>query len=284
MIDLFGNEIIVNLSLREKFMEPPFSVLDARGGAWQERKQKWLSLGIKSELGRDAICLAQGLNDIDFRASYTGKSIFDSALSELMYGWFCVDGGSVLDPFAGGSVRGIVANYLGYKYTGIELRDEQVLYNREQANLILPDDKPIWITGDSDSELDKIEGLFDFVFSCPPYVDLEIYSELPEDLSNMDYGHFLEKYRSIIKKSVEHLKVGCYAVFVVGEVRDKDGYYYDFVGDTKRAFIENGAKLYNDAVLLENGLNTAAMRADKQFSSGKKLVKVHQNVLCFKKI
>jgi hypothetical protein len=41
-----------NPSLADRFMIPPFSVLNAREGWWQERKNKWLSIGIKSELGR----------------------------------------------------------------------------------------------------------------------------------------------------------------------------------------------------------------------------------------
>jgi hypothetical protein len=39
-------------NLAERFLVPPFSVLDARQGYWQDRKRAWLSLGIKSELGR----------------------------------------------------------------------------------------------------------------------------------------------------------------------------------------------------------------------------------------
>lgn len=39
-------------SLTETFGAPPFSVLDARQGYWQERKRQWLALGIKSEIGR----------------------------------------------------------------------------------------------------------------------------------------------------------------------------------------------------------------------------------------
>lgn len=39
-------------TLSEKFLVPPFSVLDARQGYWQERKRAWLALGIKSEIGR----------------------------------------------------------------------------------------------------------------------------------------------------------------------------------------------------------------------------------------
>ena len=38
--------------LSARFLIPPFSVLNAREGWWQDRKRAWLSLGIKSELGR----------------------------------------------------------------------------------------------------------------------------------------------------------------------------------------------------------------------------------------
>ena len=39
-------------NLSAKFIIPPFSVFDTRQGYWQDRKRAWLSLGIKSELGR----------------------------------------------------------------------------------------------------------------------------------------------------------------------------------------------------------------------------------------
>lgn len=291
--DLFGNEIIEDVLLRDKFLEPPFSVLDTRQGSWQNRKRKWIAKGIKSEVGRKEnlthVMPMKSYNSENMATEYyekgkeVGTSVFDPALTELMYNWFCPENGTILDPFAGGSVRGIVANYLGYKYSGIELRQEQVDSNREQALNILPvENQPQYYCGDSEKLLeDNWITKFDFIFSCPPYADLEVYSELPGDLSNMDYKDFVIKYRSIIQKSLKLLKPNCYAVFVVGEVRDKDGFYYDFVGDTKRAFIDNGAKLYNDAILL-NSVGTASMRADRIFSSGKKLVKIHQNVLVFK--
>lgn len=291
--DLFGNEIIEDVLLRDKFLEPPFSVLDTRQGSWQNRKRKWQSLGMKSEVGRaDELTYTGAASKFDYYRVKEGKrdktdeqstSIFDPALTELMYNWFCPENGAILDPFAGGSVRGIVANYLGYKYTGLELRQEQVDSNREQALNILPiENQPQWYCGDSDKLLnDNWQMKFDFIFSCPPYADLEVYSNLPEDLSNMDYKDFVIKYRSIIQKALKLLKPNCYAVFVVGEVRDKEGFYYDFVGDTKKAFIDAGAKLYNDAILL-NVVGSASMRASKVFEASKKLTKIHQNVLVFK--
>jgi hypothetical protein len=45
--------------------------------------------------------------------SESGTSIFDPVLCELAYAWFSPPGGIVLDPFAGGSVRGMVASKLG---------------------------------------------------------------------------------------------------------------------------------------------------------------------------
>lgn len=40
--------------LSERFGVPPFTVLDARKGWWQDRKRAWIDLGIRSELGRGA--------------------------------------------------------------------------------------------------------------------------------------------------------------------------------------------------------------------------------------
>lgn len=43
---------VAHKTLAERFIVPPFSVLDARQGYWQDRKRAWLALGIQSELGR----------------------------------------------------------------------------------------------------------------------------------------------------------------------------------------------------------------------------------------
>jgi hypothetical protein len=47
-------------TLAERFGVPPFSVLDARQGYWQERKAAWLALGIQSEIGRGGGRNSQG--------------------------------------------------------------------------------------------------------------------------------------------------------------------------------------------------------------------------------
>ena len=76
------------------------------------------------------------------------ESIFDPVLCEIMYRWFCPSAGQILDPFAGGSVRGIIAGCLDYQYIGIDLRQEQIDANYEQIN-IAQNKKPLWICADS---------------------------------------------------------------------------------------------------------------------------------------
>ena len=286
-IDIFGNKIERSILLREKFIEPPFTRLDANSSSWLTRKRKWLKIGIESELGRQKELTGsiQNFNKYDHRDSYTGTSIFDPVLCELMYHWFCPDHGKILDPLSGGSVRGIVAHYLGYKYTGIDIRQEQIDSNREQAlNILEATNQPNWHVGDANEVLRGFKRKYDFVFTCPPYMNLEVYSDLPQDLSTMGDEDFIKIYEEIIYKSCRLLKRDCFACFIVGDIRDKYGYYKDLITITKLAFYKSGLRLYNEAILLESGLNTAAMRANKQFSSGKKLVKVHQNVLIFKKV
>lgn len=213
----------------------------------------------------------------------SGTSIFDPVLCELVYRWFCPKGGTVLDPFAGGSVRGIVASVLGRPYVGVDIRDEQVEANRKQAAEICRDPVPRWIVGDSrqiDEHAADVEA--DFVFSCPPYADLEVYSDDPRDLSTLDYGDFRDAYFEIIAKACARLRDDRFACFVVGEVRDSGGRYYGFVPDTIRAFEAAGLAFYNEAILV-TAAGSLPIRVGRQFEKSRKLGKTHQNVLFFVK-
>jgi len=122
----------------------------------------------------------------------------------------------------------------------------------------------------------------DMVLTCPPYYDLEVYSDDPRDLSAMgDYGGFLDAYRAILDLAVMHMAMDTFAVIVVGNVRDRFGILRDLVGDTIGAMLAANAHLYNEGPLLTS-VGTAAIRAF-QFSIGRKLVRTHQTVLVFVK-
>jgi len=53
------------------------------------------------------------------------------------------------------------------------------------------------------------------LFTCPPYVDLEVYSDKKEDLSTMKYEDFKKAYFKIIKESCDLLKDNRFAVIVI---------------------------------------------------------------------
>lgn len=285
--NLFGDAVKPRPSgpVADRFTIPPFTLLDARSGDWQERKRAWAATGIRGEVGRSAKSYQihdwADTNAGGSKASGDGTSIFDPTLCELVYRWFSPDGGQVVDPFAGGSVRGVVASCLGRRYWGCDLRAEQIDANNEQANEIGLDPVPTWICGDSLTELDHAPDA-DLVFSCPPYGDLEQYSDDPRDLSTMEWHTFVAAYRRIILRSVQRMKRDAFACFVVGDFRDKSGHYRNFVGETVTAFELVGAHLYNEAILA-TAVGTAAMRVTKQFEAGRKMAKVHQNVLVFVK-
>lgn len=368
-------------TLADRFLIPPFSVLDARQGYWQDRKRAWIEVGIESELGRgenlggfsaqndeymydkanylakkssgllgisqqarshynaspggslrpamtlvdgktvrgdgkgkpmnglgavannekgaNGILTRTGVTAIDTQSwvkekiadgdiqggmanEQSGTSIFDPVLCEIVYRWFAGEGFSIIDPFAGGSVRGIVASKLNRKYTGIELRPEQIEANAIQAKAICKKPEPKWIEGDS-REIDALApNVYDLLFSCPPYADLEVYSDDPRDISTMSYADFVKAYRQIISKCCGMLKENRFACFVVGEVRDKKGIYRNFVSDTIAAFQDAGLKYYNEAILITS-VGSLPIRVGRQFEVGRKVGKTHQNVLVFVK-
>ena len=217
---------------------------------------------------------------VESSLSDNGTSVFDPVLTELCYAWFTCEGDTVLDPFAGGSVRGVVASIMGRRYTGVELRAEQVEANAAQG-AALCDELPIWITGDSAKLDDLVPGAdFDFMLTCPPYADLEVYSDDPADISNMPWDKFLEMYEVILSKAVAKLAEHRFAVVVIGDVRDKKGFYRNLPGITTEIMGRAGAGFYNEAVLVTPA-GSLPIRAGKQFEASRKLGKTHQNVLVY---
>ena len=248
------------------------SILDTRQAAWRDARKKW---DINSKLGReDTISNVGGWNTNEV-------SVFDPVLAELFYTWYTPDGGYIIDPFAGGSVRGIVADKLGYHYTGIDVSKTQIEANKLQSK------GPQWIHGDSEYILDLVDQKYDFAFTCPPYHDLERYTDDINDLSNMDWDAFLAKYKTIMHKTYQVLKENRFMAIVVSEIRDasktrdyKIGKYKNLVGETIKAAEDAGFHYYNDFILV-NSFERAAKQINRYYNKNRKVPRVHQNILVF---
>ena len=266
-------------ALSERFLISPFDIWDARKGEWQKRKKIWnLKIGDDGSARVGAVAFTKNLTKISKKL---GTSILDPVLSEVINSWFSpYSGCKVFDCFAGDTVFGFVSAYLGNHFTGVELRQEQADFNNARvqgmtAKYICDDGRNI------DKHLEKDSQ--DLLFSCPPYFDLEIYSDLPNDASNQNsYEDFLSILDEAFSKAITCLKDNRFAVIVVGDIRKKgNDSYYNFPGDIVNIFRKNGLILYNNIKLL-TPLGTAPYRASI-YMRNRKTVHVYQDVLVFYK-
>jgi hypothetical protein len=254
--------------LQDIFIVPPFSILDTKQGYWLDRKKYWKNLiGDNGETRENLI------------SDFYGTSILDPVLAEISNRWFGIDNGNTFDCFAGDSVFGYVSDALGNKFTGIELRQEQADLNNER----LKGSKSKYICDDGVNVLKHIPAASqDLLFSCPPYYDLEVYSELENDASNQNnYKDFLKIINKAFTGAIKCLKEDRFAVIVVGDIRDEKGFYYGFVDDVKNIFLQNGLQVYNEMIIAES-LGTLPQRVGR-YMNNRKIGKCHQNILVFYK-
>ena len=270
--------------LQEKFIVPPFTILDTRQGYWQERKRYWKELigdngeSRKEVLGSGGITLDENSSSWLHNPKLgNGVSLLDPVLSEIVNIWFSIPNSKTFDCFAGDSVFGYVSSYLGNSFTGIELRQEQTDLNNQR----IKEFNSKYICDDGRNILNHIEeNSQDLLFSCPPYFDLEVYSDLPNDASNQkEYSDFLNILDVAFSNAIKCLKSNRFAVITVGDIRDKKGFYYRFIDDVKDIFKRNGVNLYNELILIEP-IAFAAIRASLNMDT-RKVTKCHQNVLVF---
>jgi len=257
------------------FGQPPFSVLDTRKGDWLERKRYWRTLiGDNGESREGTLAEDSIMSDMN-----NGVSLLDPVLAEIMVAWFGTKEGLVIDPFAGDTVFGFVAGSLGMGFEGIELRKEQCDLNQARTDSF---NLPCKYFNDTSENIDKYisDDSADMVFSCPPYSDLEVYSDDPRDLSTMSHGDFFATYKSILQSTFSKLKNNRFAVIVMGEVRGKDGSYIGTIPKTIQLMEEAGYKYYNEIILI-NSAGTLPLRAGKSMRATRKVGKMHQNILVF---
>ena len=273
--------------LADDFIIPPFDIFDARSRAWLDRKKEWNDkIGDLAQARSDAKAYSnKATNDKD---KYKGNgvmpnetSILDPVLSEIVCKWFTPKETSFcFDCFAGDTVFGYVAGTLGHTFTGIELRQEQADFNNERTDGL----DCVYICDDGQNVAKHIEkGSQDLLFSCPPYYDLEVYSDMENDASNQGtYEEFYQILDNAFTDAIDCLADNRFAVIVCGDIRDKKtGAYYNFPNDIINTFTRNGMMLYNNIKLL-TPIGTAQIRARK-YMKYRKTAHIYQDVLVFYK-
>lgn len=270
-------------SLARDFIVPPFSIIDFSKQEFIQRKNNWndkIQDHAKARSGATTYTTdhleGNGSND-----ETGGVSLLNPALCEVICKWFLPQQGKTFDCFAGDTAFGFVSSYLGNEFTGIELRKEQVEFNQSRVDEFGLNAKYICDDGQNVAKHIPAESQ-DLLFSCPPYFDLEVYSDDPNDASNQDsYEDFIKILRNAFTNAVDRLKDNRFACIVIGEIRDKNGFYYSFGRDIVEIFEDAGMHLYND-IVLKTPIGTGAIRARNNMKN-RKVVTIHQKLLVFYK-
>jgi len=187
------------------------------------------------------------------RAHNGNASVLDPVACEVIARFFMPKNGRrVYNPFGGGVQMGYVAGGCGYEYVASEIRQNQCDANNKLCSEF-PSVK--WVQ--SDSSTYAPDGMFDLVFTCPPYYKVERYVDYDGtapagEINSLDT---YEKFRDVLfagyKKAIEHLNDNCFFVVMTGDSRDKNGAYYCSESETELFFKENGLSVYNKIVYLE---------------------------------
>ena len=292
--------------LTDRYLEVPISVWDAKRGRWQERKRLWRAL-LGDAIGRPTDLITESasydmqfyqrkgqkekelgrlMSTTEFRdnhwdgRSFPTTSRFDPVLAEVAYTWYSPPGGLVYDPFAGSQERGVVAGMTGRRYVGIDLSGDQVAHNRQivvDKNL----DAVRYIQGDAQQAASLFpDEQADLVFACPPYWNLERYSDDPADLSNMSLDEFLTAHQRVVEACVGKLADDRFAVWVIGDIRGKDGRYLGLPNEVRRHFEAAGVWLHSEQILVRV-MGAMAVRVRKPFEAKRSTGLNHEHVLVF---
>jgi len=241
------------------------NVWNSTKGMWLRLKKEWKAkieaAGKKHSIVNPMLATRDGCwqgthgfaNVVTGHSHNSNASVLDSTACEVILRFFMPsDGRRVYNPFGGGVQFGFVAGSYGYEYLASEIRQNQCDANNKLCSEF-GDVK--WIK--SDSSTFEPDGMFDLVFTCPPYYKVEKYIDYdgnaPEGEINSfnTYDEFRKALFSGYDKAIAHLNDNCFFVAMVGDSRDKNGAYYGTEAETELYLKESGLSLYNKITYLE---------------------------------
>jgi len=215
-------------------------------------------------------------------------SEFNITVAKNIISFWSKPGDRILDPFAG-RTRALVSYAMDRSYVGYEVSNDVVQHMEKRFDELKFREKESFdvqlINRDCiDAASDFGPESFDFVFSCPPYWDLEKYESCKGQLSDIgDYDDFVELLVDRLDVASRALKIGGYMAIVVGDFRKK-GKYITLHSDLLRQMGMNDSLELHDVITIQNiPFYTAAF----YFGSSKrtkKTAKAHEYLLIWKKV
>ncbi len=221
------------------------------------------------------------------KTAYTATtSYFNPKLCKMIYSSYCPKNGNIFDPFSS-VVRPYMAKLLDYNYVGCEVRKDECekIESKLDTNSLFEQSNVRVLNMDCrEFESDQ---KFDLVFTCPPYWNLETYSEQSNDMSSISsYSEFLTEMSRVYEKCASLMHEDSYCCFVVADFRDYSegrkliNRLVPFVSDMIRCGEDSGLTLY-DKVIVKKPMGTAPSRL--KLWNNRKTVRIHEELLVFKR-
>jgi hypothetical protein len=241
------------------------NVWDSVKGEWLKLKKEWKAkiedAGEKYDIPNPMFATREGCwqgvngfaNVVTGHSHNGNASVLDSVACEVILRFFMpMNGRRVYNPFGGGVQFGFVAGSYGYEYLASEIRQNQCDANNKLCSEFTGVE---WVQGDSSTY--EPEGMFDLVFSCPPYFKVERYVDYdgnppPGEINSLStYEEFRDTLFAGYKLAINHLNDNCFFVVMTGDSRDKHGAYHCSESETELFFKRQGLSIYNKIIYLE---------------------------------
>ena len=215
-------------------------------------------------------------------------SEFSPLLAQRIVEYWSDEDDLIIDPFAGRGTRVLVAKAMDRRSIGLDISWEFISHinNKAADKRSLEDfidDREIYVpmAVHTDSRFMPIpDETADFIYSCPPYWNIEKYEHRDGQLADIDdYKEFLREMGNIFKECYRILKNGKFMVIVVQDFRLWKKFYA--LGAHTVQEIENAGFAMYDNVIRSYTTNLAAKIPDAK--AQKFTVKMHEYVIVARK-
>lgn len=204
-------------------------------------------------------------------SSRANFSPFPSEIVTLCYEFYLRDAQAIFDPFSGWGERADGARRHGKKYAGYDTSAEacgkaMADYGVENSCL--------------DSRFADIP-VFDGLLTCPPYWNLEKYSDPRGIDREKTWRGFIEMLEHVLLRSYQAACAGATFCIMVGDWR-KDHVYYDLEWQVSTMFKKFGAATVDKVVVSRSKVSKIKIMLPQAKRLGYS-VRVHENLLVFRK-
>jgi len=176
-----------------------------------------------------------------------------------------------------------VAYKKGRNYIGWDCSKEFMKFNRKVREHLLkdnPENLTIKLVEGDSRKIDEPDNSVDFIFSSPPYWNLEWYGDEPEQLGRLSYEDFMVGMTEVYAHCFRILKPGKFCIMNVNDFR-KGGKYYSYHVDTVNALKSVGFEQFDHIIL--HYPNAMRKSFPNQIWKEKLMPKGHEHLLVFLK-